>query len=53
MYTANTMAVAIEALGLSLPYSSTLPADESAKGDECRRAGAALRTLLARCSNWI
>jgi dihydroxy-acid dehydratase len=48
MYTANTMAVAIEALGLSLPYSSSLPADESAKDDECRRAGAAIRTLLER-----
>jgi dihydroxy-acid dehydratase len=46
MYTANTMAVAIEALGLSLPYSSSLPADESAKADECRRAGAAIRKLL-------
>lgn len=48
MYTANTMAVAIEALGLSLPYSSSLPADESAKADECRRAGAAIRVLLER-----
>lgn len=48
MFTANTMAVAIEALGLSLPYSSSLPADESAKADECRRAGIAIRTLLER-----
>lgn len=48
MFTANTMAVAIEALGLSLPYSSSLPADESAKADECRRAGMAIRTLLER-----
>src|SRR5919109_985595 len=48
MYTANTMAVAIEALGLSLPYSSSLPADEQAKADECRRAGSAIRTLLER-----
>jgi dihydroxy-acid dehydratase len=48
MYTANTMAVAIEALGLSLPYSSSLPADEAAKSDECRRAGAAIRLLLER-----
>jgi dihydroxy-acid dehydratase len=46
MYTANTMAVAIEALGLSLPYSSSLPAEDSGKADECRRAGAAVRTLL-------
>jgi dihydroxy-acid dehydratase len=48
MYTANTMAVAIEALGLSLPYSSSLPADERAKRDECQRAGAAVRVLLER-----
>ena len=48
MYTANTMAVAIEALGLSLPYSSSLPAEEPGKADECRRAGAAVRLLLER-----
>jgi len=48
MYTANTMAVAIEALGLSLPYSSSLPADDPGKADECRRAGAAVRMLLER-----
>jgi dihydroxy-acid dehydratase len=48
MYTANTMAVAIEALGLSLPFSSSLPAEDAGKGDECRRAGAAVRVLLER-----
>jgi dihydroxy-acid dehydratase len=48
MYTANTMAVAIEALGLSLPYSSSLPADDPGKLDECRRAGVAVRALLER-----
>ncbi len=48
MYTANTMAVAIEALGLSLPYSSSLPADDPGKAEECRRAGAAVRVLLER-----
>jgi dihydroxy-acid dehydratase len=48
MYTANTMAVAIEALGLSLPFSSSSPAEDASKGDECRRAGAAIRTLLER-----
>ncbi len=48
MYTANTMAVAIEALGLSLPYSSSLPADDPGKVDECRRAGIAVRALLER-----
>jgi dihydroxy-acid dehydratase len=48
MYTANTMAVAIEALGLSLPYSSSLPATDSGKTDECHRAGAAILNLLER-----
>jgi len=48
MYTANTMAVAIEALGLSLPFSSSLPAESDGKGDECRRAGAAVRLLLEK-----
>jgi dihydroxy-acid dehydratase len=46
MYTANTMASAIEALGMSLPYSSSTPADDPLKADECRRAGAAIRHLL-------
>jgi dihydroxy-acid dehydratase len=48
MYTANTMAVAIEALGLSLPYSSSLPATADGKVDECRRSGAAILNLLER-----
>ena len=48
MYTANTMATAIEALGLSLPYSSSTPAEDSAKKDECRRAGAAIFELLEK-----
>ncbi len=46
MYTANTMAVAIEALGMSLPYSSSTPAVEPGKLDECLRAGVAIRYLL-------
>ncbi len=46
MYTANTMACAIEALGMSLPYSSSAPATSPEKLDECRRAGAAIRHLL-------
>jgi dihydroxy-acid dehydratase len=46
MYTANTMAAAIEALGMSLPYSSSIPANDPAKLDECLRAGAAIRHLL-------
>jgi len=48
MYTANTMATAIEALGMSLPYSSSSPADSPEKVDECLRAGKAMRTLLER-----
>ncbi len=46
MYTANTMASAIEALGMSLPYSASSPAVEQEKIDECLRAGAALKHLL-------
>jgi dihydroxy-acid dehydratase len=48
MYTANTMASAIEALGMSLPYSGSIPAEDPAKLDECFRAGAAIRHLLER-----
>jgi len=48
MYTANTMASAIEAMGMSLPYSSSTPAEDPAKLDECRRAGAAIKLLLER-----
>jgi dihydroxy-acid dehydratase len=48
MYTANTMAAAIEAMGLSLSGSSSVPAEDPAKRDECLRAGAALRRLLER-----
>lgn len=46
MYTANTMASAIEAMGMSLPYSSDIPAEDPAKLDECFRAGEAVRRLL-------
>ncbi len=48
MYTANTMASAIEALGMSLPYSSSTPAESAEKREECRQAGAAVRLLLER-----
>jgi dihydroxy-acid dehydratase len=48
MYTANTMASAIEALGMSLPYSSSIPAADPAKLDECLAAGRAIRNLLER-----
>jgi len=46
MYTANTMASAIEALGMSLPNSSAQAAMSEAKRDDCRRAGAAVVNLL-------
>ena len=46
MYTANTMASAIEAMGMSLPYSSSIPAEDPKKHEECVRAGAAIRHLL-------
>lgn len=46
MYTANTMASAIEALGMSLPYSSSTPAEDPLKLEECFRAGAAIQNLL-------
>jgi dihydroxy-acid dehydratase len=48
MYTANTMASAIEALGMSLPYSSSTPGTDPGKLDECFRAGAAIKNLLER-----
>src|SRR6266404_6301494 len=46
MYTANTMASAIEALGMSLPNSSAQNAISKAKRDDCRRAGAAVVKML-------
>jgi dihydroxy-acid dehydratase len=46
MYTANTMASAIEAMGMSLPFSASRPAESDQKRDECRRAGEAILHLL-------
>ncbi|MFZ2358611.1 MAG: dihydroxy-acid dehydratase [Anaerolineae bacterium] len=46
MYTANTMASAIEALGMTLPYSSSYPANSPEKLVECRQAGQAILNLL-------
>ena len=46
MYTANTMASAIEALGMALPYNSSNPAVSSNKKEECEKVGAALRYLI-------
>lgn len=48
MYTANTMASAIEALGMSLPYSSSNPALSEDKKNECLQAGKAIKLLLER-----
>ncbi len=48
MYTANTMACAIEALGMSLPNSSAQAAISKEKEDDCRRAGAAVLDLLEK-----
>ncbi len=48
MYTANTMASAIEALGMSLPYSASIPAEDPDKLVECKQAGAAILNLLQR-----
>lgn len=48
MYTANTMSAAIEALGLSLPYSASNPAVSEEKKQECLQAGKALYHLLEK-----
>jgi dihydroxy-acid dehydratase len=48
IYTANTMASAIEALGMSLPYSSSNPALSTEKKEECLAAGKAIKVLLEK-----
>ncbi len=48
MYTANTMASAIEALGMSLPFSSSNPALSDEKQKECEDAGKAIKLLLEK-----
>jgi len=48
MYTANTMASAIESMGMSLPYSSSTPANDPQKLQECIDAGAAVRNLMEK-----
>lgn len=48
MYTANTMASAIEALGMALPYNSSNPAVSKNKQDECQAVGTAMQQLLAK-----
>lgn len=46
MYTANTMSSAIETLGMSLPYSSSIPGEDPLKQAECLATGAAIKRLL-------
>lgn len=46
MYTANTMAAAAEAMGMSLPYSASIPAVDGQKHDECVRSGKAILHLM-------
>jgi dihydroxy-acid dehydratase len=46
MYTANTMASAIEAMGMSLPFNSSYPAESAEKEADCIRVGAAIRHLM-------
>ncbi|MEK7255561.1 MAG: dihydroxy-acid dehydratase, partial [Bacteroidota bacterium] len=48
MYTANTMSSAIEALGMSLPFSASNPALSEAKTKECAEAGRAIRLLMEK-----
>ncbi|WP_054948864.1 dihydroxy-acid dehydratase [Numidum massiliense] len=48
MYTANTMASAIEAMGMSLPSSASNPAESAEKVDDCRKAGEAVLELLRK-----
>jgi len=48
MYTANTMASAIEAMGMSLPFSSSTPAVDPGKLSECLSAGSVIRNLLEK-----
>ena len=48
MYTANTMASAIEALGMSLPYNSSNPAISKEKVSECAQLGSAIKLLIEK-----
>src|SRR5207249_3573105 len=48
MYTANTMASFIEAMGLSMPDSSSIPAEDAGKQGECFRVGVVIRDLLEK-----
>ena len=48
MYSANTMACAIEALGMSLPYTSSIPANENSREELCMNVGKSIRILLQK-----
>jgi len=48
MYTANTMASSIEAMGMSLPHSGSRPAESAGKLEECYRAGSAIKNMLEK-----
>src|SRR5699024_11698411 len=48
MYTANTMASAVEAMGMSLPGNASKPATSEAKAQECEEAGKAVYKLLEK-----
>ena len=48
MYTANTMACAIEALGMSVPYTSSVPANENSREELCMNVGKSIRILLEK-----
>jgi dihydroxy-acid dehydratase len=48
MYTANTMASIMEAIGMALPFNSSIPAVHRDKADDCKRAGAAMKLLLEK-----
>lgn len=48
MYTANTMASAVEALGMTLPGSSSFPAESPDKIEECKAVGSAMRILVEK-----
>lgn len=48
MYTANTMASAIEVMGMSLPFSSSNPAESKEKQNECLEVGNAIKVLLEK-----
>ena len=46
MYTANTMASAIEALGMSMPYSSSIPANDDQRKNISKEAGKAIKLII-------